>query len=127
MARHTVELTRVERVAESALFVLGGEQIALSKELRLMHLLEGLEEADRLELADAQGQHEQAIVHLKATQARLAEVTHRCGQKQAIRARICELIKLEQTAVGDGIKEVSGVAHEVGFMYARPEHLVGKV
>lgn len=127
MSRHSIDRTRVERVAESALFVLGGEQVSLGKELKLMHLLNGLEEADRLELADAQGQHEQAIVHCKATQARLVEVQHRCGQKQAIRDRICELIKLEQSAVGDGIKEVSVVAHECGFTYARPEHLVGKV
>ena len=121
--RHTDEVSRVESLAETTLFVLGEERVALRKEDKLFQLLEGLEEADRLELADAQGQLEEASNRHKAARERLREAEGRAMQKSAIRARIRECIKQEQATVEDAAKSVTADAVAAGYAYPRPELL----
>lgn len=123
--RHTISETRIETLAETSLMVLGDERTALSKEARLLMLLDGLEEADKLEVADAQGQLEQAKIAMHAAQARLDEVLHRAKQKRAILDRMRQLIKTELVANGHGLKVISEEATAAGYTYARPENLPG--
>lgn len=124
MSRLPLEIDRVTRIAEDALHLVGEEKLILHKEDRLLAFLDGLDEADALELADAQGQFEEATVHLKAARSRLAEVSQRCSQKREIRVRMRQLIAEGESFNDQAARTISVEVKAIGFRHTRPE-LVG--
>jgi hypothetical protein len=124
VSRLPLAVDLVTRMGEDVLHVVGGEKVILNKEERLQSFLGGLDEADELELADAQGQLEEASVRFKAARQRVNEVSGRCAQKREIRARMRELIAEGQAFNDQAAKTISVDLKELGFAHTRPE-LVG--
>ena len=124
MSRLPLPVDRAYRIGEDVLHVVGEEKVILNKEERLQSFLTGLDEADELELADAQGQLEEASVRFKAARQRVNEVSGRCAQKREIRGRMRELIAEGQAFNDEAAKTISLDLKELGFPHTRPE-LVG--
>ena len=93
----------------------------MHKEDRLLAFLDGLDEADALELADAQGQFEEATVHLKGARSRLLEVSQRCAQKREIRVRMRQLITKGESFNDQAARTISIDVKAMGFRHTRPE------
>ena len=124
MSRLPLAVDRAYRIGEDVLYVVGEEKVILNKEELLQNYLTGLDEADELELADAQGRLEEASVRFKAARQRVNEVSGRCAQKREIRGRMRELIAEGQAFNDQAAKMISVDLKELGFEHTRPE-LVG--
>ncbi|HXI95536.1 MAG TPA: hypothetical protein VNG04_05390 [Candidatus Acidoferrum sp.] len=114
MSRLPLPLDRVGHLAEASLHLVGEERVLLDQEARLLGFLDGLDEADALELAQAKG-------HAKTAAAMLAEVQRRCEQKREIRERMRALIVEGEAFQNEAAREVSTIATAAGFVHARPE------
>jgi hypothetical protein len=125
MSRLPVDDDRVVRLAEESLFVVGEVKAHITKETRLVRFLGGLDEADKLELAHAQADVDEAIVRLRAAKGQLSEVERRCAQKREIRARIVADFDLESKEVDDIARVIAIDATAVGVKHIHPELLHG--
>ena len=124
MSRPPVDEARVCRLAEEGLYLVGEVKEHITREVRLVRYLGGLEEADKLELAEAQADVEDALMRLRVAKGRFEEVGRRFTQKQEIRDRVIEDFALEQRMVEEQARLISKDAKAAGFRYGRPE-LVG--
>ena len=121
VGRLTVAEDRVLRLTEDTLGVIGGRREFVTKELRLVRYLGGLEQADRVELAEAQADVDEAIVRLRVTKGHLVEVEHRCAQKREIRTQIIRDFELEEREVEEAARTISVDAKAAGYRHTRPE------
>jgi hypothetical protein len=124
VSRLPLQLDRVTRIGEDVLHVVGEEKVILDKEEHLQTLMAGLDEADALELADAQGQLEEASVRFRAARSRVNEVSCRCSQKREIRAAMKELIAEGQAFNDEAARTISIDLKALGFQHTRAE-LIG--
>src|SRR5579859_6255558 len=123
MSRLPVDADRVVRLGEESLFLAGDVKEFITKEVRLVRYLGGLEEADKLELASAQADVDEAIVRLRAAKGQLHEVERRCAQKHEIRTRIIADFDLEVHEVDDIARVIAIDATAAGVKHIRPELL----
>jgi hypothetical protein len=124
MSRLPLQIDRFTQMGEDVLHVVGEEKVILDKEEHLQALMTALDEADALELADAQGQFEEALVRFKAARQRVNEVSGRYAQKREVRARMRSLIAEGQAFNDAAAKTISLDLKSLGFLHTRAE-LVG--
>jgi hypothetical protein len=121
--RHTLERDGLEQAVEDGLFYLEEQRIFAARRRRLEQIIEGLEEADRIEEERALNRVRQARLELREADDELVRIQEINAQKVEVRGELRQLDLLEEQSAIEGKRRISIDGTAAGFAYARKELL----
>jgi len=121
MSMPNLHVSRVDRLAEEALYVVGDVKEFMDKDLKLIRFLVGLRDARQLQVASAQGRVEQARASLRAAEADLYDLLNQDNEADKVEKEIIADFELEAKELSDIARIISADAKAIGYKHTRPE------
>lgn len=121
--RHTVENEGLNQVVEDGLFYLEEQRRFGARRQRLLLIIDGLEEADRIEEERALNRVRKAREELRDADEDLCRIQEINAQKAEVRGELKELDALEEQSAIEGKARIAVDGSAAGFAYARKELL----
>lgn len=121
--RHTVAQECVDAAVEDGLFYLEEQRQFAARRRRLEQIIDGLEEADRIEEERALNRVRQAREELREADEELVRIQEINAQKVEVRGELRVLDQQEEQSALEGKSRIALDGHKAGFAYVRKELL----